>query len=154
MQKYQSTTELTSEGKTKPIRYGGSGKRAIRDLLDKYVEQFTRNDSGDWMFGGFSAEQLEGVAAELKKRNSKTWRRLKKETKRIYSRSLNNVEQADDLQPLVMGSPEPASGDAPVEGSGVEPKLAGCSGTSCSSPCSGRNVPDGGSTGCCSKVGN
>lgn len=120
MQKYQSTTELTSEGKTKPICYGGNGKRAIREILDRYVEQFTKNEAGDWMFGGFTSAQLDGISAELKKRNKKSWRRMKKISKRIYSRALNNVEQEQGDESLVSGSSEPTGGNAANEGSGVE----------------------------------
>jgi hypothetical protein len=120
MQKLQSTTELTPSGKTKPIQYG-NGERGIRELLDEYIEQFTRGENGDWMFGGFTAQQLDGISAELKKRNKKIWAQLKKVTKRVYSRALNNAEvdsKDDGVQPVVMGSPGDPNGPAADESNG------------------------------------
>lgn len=145
MHKLQTSTELTKDGKTKPISYGGDGKRAIRELLDRYVEQFTQDENGDWLFGGFSAAQLEGFANELKKRNSKAWRKIKKHTKRIYSRSINESnDDATELQPLVVCPTESPSGPSSDEGGGCCSELGHCSGTSCNSPCSDSGpLPDG-----------
>jgi hypothetical protein len=144
MQKFQTTTELTSRGTTKPICYGGNGKRAIRELLDKYVEQFTTDEAGDWLFGGFSAAQLEGIAAELNKRNSKAWKRLKKETKRIYSRALNNATESEP-QSLGVCSSESPDGDVSDKDVGPsELELGSCISPSCSSSCTDSSSVSGG----------
>jgi hypothetical protein len=143
MHKLQTSTELTKDGKTKPISYGGDGKRAIRELLDRFVEQFTRDENGDWLFGGFSAAQLEGFANELKKRNSRAWRKIKKHTKRIYSRSINESNDDAETEPLVVCPSESSCGPSSDEGGGCECKL-GCCSSSDSDPAGGDTglVPD------------
>lgn len=147
MQKLQTTKELTAEGKTKPISYGGDGKRAIARLMDEYIEQFTRSENGDWLFGGFSSAQLEGIVAELKKRNSKTWNKLKKQTKKIYSRALDKASDEEDGQqtgPLGERAPELVSGDDTSEVAGDQPKLGSCACSNCGCPDTGScSVPDG-----------
>jgi len=145
MQKLQTTKELTKDGKTKAICYGGDGKRAILRLMDEYIEQFTQGENGDWLFGGFSAAQLEGIATELKKRNSRIWRQLKKKTKRIYSRAINNASDEDEpAQALGYGTSQPSSGNDSDETVGSEPELVPCPLADCSCPDNGPcTLPDG-----------